>query len=215
MNKIQFPVELGYSLNRIDTAISSNPNTTERLQNARALFELVGMFSEEDFINAGLSHHLPERYKSDQSVNQRAEAFGESVQSRRPNAAYLIKDVLQGAVCEPENYIIGMLSFGQDNTMPRFRESGERVLSTWFHGSLAVKINPEKVVNGGIKIAKEAGLRALKLVRVTERQGKNWDLVVAEHHIKPTELGFKQIDEGVTVIEGEEYEGTVWRRDIS
>lgn len=218
MSKIQFPVELGYGYMRIDCAISNNPNVTEGLQNAKALSKLVGELKKDKkdaFKKAGLSYHLPERYRTPEDVFNRADAFSQSAKSRRPTAAYLIKDVLKGSENEPENNIIGMLSFGRDDHNYRLRGSGERVLSSWFHGDLAVRTSPENIINSGIKIAHDAGLRTLKLIKIEEQSGRNFDLVVAEHHIKPAELGFKQIDEGITIIEGEEFEGTVWRRDVS
>lgn len=216
MSKIEFPKELGYGRQRIDVAIANNPNYSERSHNAEDLSQLVGKFTESEFFAAGLSRHMPERYRTAQSVDERSAAFGRSVNSRRPTAAYLIKDLQANIIPnEPASQIIGMLAFGRDDTEPRYRESGERVFSSWFHGSLAVDVNPEKVVASGVEIAKEAGLRAIKLIIVKEKMDiRNYDLVVAEHHIKPAQLGFKQVANDTTVIEGEKFEGAVWRRDI-
>lgn len=221
MSKIDFPkVVYGptspqNNIDRMDYYNIGYPDLSPFIKNS--LITIINGFKRNDFTAAKLDGKIADYYGHMDAFNKRQAQFIEAARARRSTAAY----VLKATVNYGNARVAGQMSFGnyRHDAWAQIAHTGRRQVIGWFdRASIGSSVDEKEfasiALEGGIKIAHDAGLSRVQVQVGTEASEKDPKLIVIEHTADLDALGFREIGETTTTIAGEPYKGIIWSRKV-
>jgi hypothetical protein len=211
------PASPSNGIDRVDFFNLVGRETTPEIE--VALLDIFAGFNREDFGNARLGSRLYDHYDSADGLYGRKAEFAVAAYALRPTAAFIIK---ASQFSKSSGNVIGQVSFAnyRSDSIGKILHFNHRQFTGWFdkkriHPSVSAVEMASLVVEGGIKIAGEAGLSKIQVQVAEEEAAKDPNLVVVEHTADLASLGFKEVPSTKTNIEDETFEGVIWSRKVS